>query len=184
MHFSAASTDTLALKNAIDANVTTAMWQGCSLGTGVYQLSITPLDGSSATQIYSVSGTKWAGGGTAADYIPAAAAVVSLRTAKRGRRYRGRVYIPYPSETLCANGSFTATPSSAQTAWDAFRSAMATALFPMVVATYGHSLHRTKNPGGGYTLTPVTWTPDSTPVTATTVEQALGTQRRRQSRLR
>lgn len=184
MHFSAASTDTLALNTAIQANVTGNMWLSVTGTASAYQLAITPLDGSSATQLYSVSGTKWQGGSAGGEPILAAAQVISLRTAFRGRRHRGRIYLPFPGETNYTSGVYTGTLSTIQSAWDAFRAAMTTSLFPLQVASYGHSLHRTKNPAGGYTLTPVTWPPEANPVVSITAEGTYGTQRRRQSRIR
>jgi hypothetical protein len=184
MHFLAGSMTPSALRTAIDANVTTGMWVGIALGTAVYQLQITPLDGVSATEVFTVSGSKWAGSNTAGEYSPASSFVVSFKTGTRGRRARGRIYLPFPLESQIASGVSSGAVSGAQTAWDNFRAAMNTATAPQVIATYGHSLHKTKTSGGGYTMTPVTWTATSYLVTSTTVESVLGTQRRRQSRLR
>lgn len=184
MHFQTASTDTAALKTALDTNVTSPMWVGTASNCTIYQLSITPLDGQSATQIYQVSGSKWAGLGTPGDFSPATATVISLRTAKRGRRYRGRIYIPFQTEQYMASGTNSVAVTANQTAWDNFVAAMSTASFPLVIATYGHSMHRHKNQDGSYTITPVTWPADKTLVTTATVEAVYGTQRRRQSRLR
>lgn len=184
MHFKGASTDTLALKNALDANVTTAMWAGCGVATNVYQLQITPLDGSSSTMIYTVTGTKWAGPAGSTGLIPAACVIVSLKTATRGRRSRGRVYLPFTDEGNVSAGSLDSAPTAAQAAWDTFRTAMTTSLYPMVVASYGHGYHKTGGKGQPIVYTPYTWTADSYVVTSSTVERVLGTQRKRQSRLR
>jgi hypothetical protein len=185
MHFKGASTDTLALKNALQANVTAAMWFGVGSGHGIYELQITPLDGTSATITYPVTGANWSGTIGTGDFSPATAAVVSLKTATRGRRARGRIYIPFQQEGNMNSGSATTATTAAQSAWDTFRAAMSTSLYPMVVATYGHSLHKHKDTSTGIiTMTPVTWPPDSYPVTSTTVEGVFGTQRRRQSRMR
>jgi hypothetical protein len=184
MHFYNASMDPDGLKTALDANVTTAMWAGCNNNVTCYQLTITPLDGTSATRLYTVSGSKWTGTGTASGIEPAASVVVSLKTANRGRRYRGRVYLPFPDEALVGDGSLTAATTTAQAAWDAFRTAMATASFPLHIASYGRSYHKTGGKGQPIVLTPVSWTAFSTAVTSITVEKVLGTQRRRQTRLR
>lgn len=184
MHFLAASTDTAALNTAINANVTATMWACISGQVSCYQLAITPLDGQSATITYAQTGTKWTGGAVAGDLLPSTATIVSLKTALRGRRNRGRLYLPYPTEGVATGGTYGGTLSSLQSAWDTFRGAMKTSSFPMHVASYGHSLHRHKNTDGSYTLTPVTWTATSNEVVATTVEGTFGTQRRRQSRLR
>jgi len=184
MHFFGTSGDPVSLKNALNTNVTTGMWVGTATNCSIYQLSITPLDGTSATQVFSVAGTNWAGTGTPGDYSPATATVIRLTTANRGRQNRGRLYIPFQTEQYMASGINSTSVAANQTAWDNFRSAMKTAAFPMHIASYGHSLHRTKTSGGGYTLTPVTWTPHSNEVISSTVEVTYGTQRRRQSRLR
>jgi hypothetical protein len=184
MHFKGASTDTLALKNLLNTTITTNMWFGVAIGTGVYEVEITPLDGTSATVVYPVSGGGWNGSLTATQHSPATATVVSFKTATRGRRARGRIYIPFQDEQVMNGGITTSSVTAAQTAWDTFRTAMATGTYPLVVASYGHSLHKTKTSGGGFTMTPVTWTPDSYPVTSIQVETTFGTQRRRQSRLR
>jgi hypothetical protein len=184
MHFGTASTDTAALRTALDTNVSTNMWVGVSSGATIFQLAITPLNGTAATDLYSVAGTKWTGAGSNPDYVPAVAAVVSFKTAKRGRRFRGRVFLPFLCESSINNGSLAAAPIINQTAWDTFRTAMSSASFPLMVASYGHSLHKTKTSGGGFTMTPTSWTPEANNVTAAQVETLLGTMRPRQSRLR
>ena len=184
MHFHGASTDTLALKNLLDASVTAALWTHTVSAASIYQLSITPLDGTSATDLYSVSGTKWTGGTASVDFVPQVAAVVSLRTAERGRRRRGRAFIPFIGEQYISNGAITTAVSTAQAGWDAFLAAMTTGSYPMHIASYGHSYHKSGGHGGPITYTPVTWPADSRAVTRATYETMLGTMRPRQSRLR
>ena len=184
MHFRGPSAIPTGLYTALGTNLTAAMWAGIGTDTKIYEVDITPLDGVTATLVNTPTGAQWAGSSTPGNYMPDAAGVISLRTASRGRRYRGRIYTPFILESVAANGIFTAPLTATQAAWNTFLAAMNTATWGLVVATYGHSLHRTKNPGGGYTLTPVTWTPDATPVTSLNYELTLGTQRRRQQRLR
>jgi hypothetical protein len=183
MHFYNPAADPDGLFAALDLNVNTAMWTGVMSNTAVYEVSITPLNSDGATKIYVPAGTKWAGAATAGEYSPATAVVVTLRTDKRGRRNRGRIYLPFPAESVMLSGQYATTTTSATTAWNNFRTALKTATYPMHVASYGHSLHRIKNPGGGYTLTPVSWAPTSNEVTSSQVMGTFGTQRRRQSRL-
>ena len=184
MHFRAPSLNTGGVATAIDTNVTANMWAMASLNAHVESLSITPLDGTGATLPYPVTGSKWAGTVSASiDFVPDAACVVSLRTAKRGRRYRGRVYIPFQCESQIANGVITGSLTVTANDWTAFLANMATASCRLVVATYGHGL--VKTPGvypPAYTET--TWSPDATDVATAVVESILGTQRRRQGRLR
>lgn len=184
MHFHGASTDTLALKNLLDASVTAGMWTHTLNAASIFQLAITPLDGTSGTDIYTVSGTKWTGGTASTDFVPQVAAIVSLRTAERGRRRRGRVFLPFIGEQYIANGSITTAVSTAQGAWDAFLAAMTTGSYPLHIASYGHSYHKSGGHGSPITYTPYTWPPDSRPVTRATYETLLGTMRPRQSRLR
>jgi len=184
MHFFGASVDPNGLRNALNSNVAANMWIGVHSGASIYQLGITPLDNSTATQIYQVSGANWTGQTAGGDYVPQVAGVVSLRTAVRGRQNRGRVFTPFINEAVISNGSFSGSLTSVQTAWDTFRTSMKTASWPLHVASYGHSLHKTKSSSGVITLTPVTWTPHSNEVITSTYETVLGTMRPRQGRLR
>jgi hypothetical protein len=130
----------------------------------VDHISITPLDGASATAVFVETNARWTGGSTDLP-IPAAAQVVSLRTALRGRSHRGRLYLPFMVEGNFANGSVsTGSNAAIQTAWDSFVTGMATGTAPLVVASYLHATAEN--------------------VTKAACEFVVGTQRRRQSRLR
>lgn len=184
MHFHGASVDPDGLHTALVANITAGMWLTTFSGASIYQMTITPLDGAAATKVYAASGGNMTGQASGPDYIPAVASVISLRTNLRGRRNRGRIFLPFVSEAVASNGAYTLPVTAWQTTWNTFMAAMNTSLWPLHVASYGHSLHRTKTPGGGYTLTPVSWPPTSNAVTQLVVESTFGTMRRRQSRLR
>jgi len=184
MHFFSASLDPDGLMSLLNTNVTTALWVGTVSSASVFSVAITPLDGAAATKVYAPTGAGWQGAVSSGEFVPAAAGIVSFRTDKRGRQYRGRLFVPFVAETVITNGSYTSPMTGGQAAWNSFRTAMKTAAFPLHIASYGHSLHKTKQAGGGFTMTPVTWAPHSTEVTATTVENTLGTMRPRQSRLR
>ena len=184
MHFKGASSDPAGLFAALNTNVTNTMWANIGTDGVITEVQITPLDSAqSATQVFAPTGAKWAGLATPGDYSPHTATVISLRTAKRGRQNRGRIYLPFPIEANMIKGT-SASVATAQTAWDTFRTAMTTGSWPLHVASYGHGMHRAKTPGGGYVITPVSWTPHSEAVTSLLVEPLFGTQRRRQSRLR
>jgi len=164
MHFSRASSSASAVASAIDASVTSAMWTDIQNGWSVNQLQVTPLDGSSATFLLAVTGAKWTGT-TAGDFVPGASAIVSLRTGLRGRSHRGRIFRPGIAEASMSNGQLTTgSVATTQTAWNTFLTTVTTAGATPVVASYLHQ------------------TADS--VTSYLCELVLGTQRRRQSRLR
>lgn len=164
MHFRKTASNAGAVGALIDGNVTANMWNPTSSGASVTELHITPLDGSTATFIQTASGAKWTGG-TTGDFIPGAAALVSLRTVRRGRSYRGRVYLPFVGESNQTNGALIAgSVTAVSTAWATFLNAMIAATCPLVVASYRLA--------------------SATDVASTVAETLLGTQRRRQSRLR
>ena len=106
--------------------------------TTLDQFVYTPLDGTSASSVI----THSLAGQQAGDALPASTAlVVTLRTAMRGRSYRGRVYQgPWTEVTNGAGG----TPSSTQVAfvagqWAAFLAALVGTGASLVVASYLHS---------------------------------------------
>jgi hypothetical protein len=140
------------------------MWAPVSLSASINQMAITPLDGSSATLIQSVSGTIWTGG-QGGDFIPQASALVSLRTTLRGKSKRGRVFLPFLGEAAQANGSLVSTIVTAgQTGWTNFVTTLAASVTDLVVASY--LLSSAQN------------------VSNANVESLIGTQRRRMQRLR
>lgn len=110
------------------------------------------------------------GGSASATTLPPNCAVlVHKRTALGGRRHRGRFYLPWVAgeATVGEDGTIGATQvTQYQTAVNAFRSALSTAVTPMVVL---HSLGRTSVPA-------------ATPVSALTVDPLIATQRRRLGR--
>lgn len=164
MHFTAVGSSAGAVAASVNTNVTAAMWGFVSLSAQVQQMAVTPLDGSTATLIFPTSGAKWTGS-QGGDWSPASCGIVSLRTNLRGRSHRGRLYIPFVAEAAMTNGALVAgQQSAAGLAWTNFLTAMSAASVPLQVASYKLVL--------------------VTPCTATIVELALGTQRRRQSRLR
>lgn len=137
IHFRGTPGSAAGLYTALDANVTAAMWIQVAASATVEEVGITPLDGTTATLINNPGGVaKWSGS-TSGDYIPAASSLLSLRTAKRGVSYRGRVYLPFLPESEQTNG-FTGNTdrATAQAAWVTFRTAVAAAGYTMVVASY------------------------------------------------
>jgi len=167
--------------NAIDAAVTTELWFNVSSLAHVTEQVVTPLDGSSATLHFPVTGTKWQGNASSSDMEPGPAAIVSLRTNNRGRRFRGRLFLPFQGEIGSANGVISTATTVSQAAWTAFVLALGTATYPLVIASYGYSLLINTR---AHTISESTWTPFATPVATALVESTFGTQRRRQGRLR
>jgi hypothetical protein len=164
MHFSSDSYDIPSLITAIDANVTAAMWQQTNTDSHIAEYTLTPLDGSSASVVHATgSPAKFSGPQSGGDLLPQVAVLVKLNTASRGRRARGRAYLPWCQEGVVANGIYNATARAAQqTAWNSFRSAMASASKPLQVASYAN--------------------PSAEDCTAATVESLTATQRLRQPR--
>lgn len=165
MHFQGVGKTSADVYAALDTNVAAQLWNIVSGDAKVGEVRVTKLDGGSATYVATPTGAKWAGpGGTGGDTVPQVAAVISLRTALRGRSHRGRIFMPFPVESAIANGRITASITTNVTAWNTFIVAMNTAAVPLVVASYKL---------GSKEL-----------VTSVLLETVLGTQRRRQTRLR
>lgn len=164
IHIRRAGSNSAAVASALDSNAASAMWTDMSSGAVMQRLDVTPLDGASATYQLATSGAKWTGT-TAGDFLPAAAGLVSLRTGLRGRANRGRIYRPFITETSNSNGVLgSGGVAAAQTAWNTWLTAMNAAGFIPVVASYVHVYRQD--------------------ITSVLVEATLGTQRRRQTRLR
>lgn len=155
--------DSALLNEALQAHITTNMFACVSGFMKIDHVDITPLDGSTATASFP-AGTAWKG--NAGDKpIPAVAQVIKLTTLKRGRSHRGRVFLPNVDEAVFEGGGLADVQFSLTVpAWSAFRDAMETDGWPLVVASYKLA------------------TADA--VTVTTPEKIACTQRRRQSRLR
>jgi hypothetical protein len=127
-------------------------------------LSIIALDGTASTVILPGPSVV---GGTAGDWIPQVSELVSLKTGVRGRANRGRIYLPFVAEGAVGNGVLMpATVAPLNTAWEAFRVAMQTAHWSLVVASYD----RAHSGAGAH----------ENIVTTCLVETQTATQRRRQ----
>jgi len=155
------------LATDLDAQATGSMW-GCIVpSASVSDIAITPLDGSTATSHYTpATPAHWVGqNGT--DFVPQVAAIIKLTTGLRGRSHRGRLFLPFIEEGAISNGLLlSATRSGVEGAWQDFGDHMlATAhVWALGVASYKLATFE-----GASTIT---------------CEGVLGTQRRRQGRLR
>lgn len=166
VHILKALSSPSAVAAALDANANGNMWGYVSPAYVMQRIDVTELDGASASYSLLTSGFKWTGQG-AGDAIPAAACVLTLRTAFRGRTHRGRLFLGPISEGGQTAGILTGGVflTNVQNAWDSWLAAMVAAGFQPVVASY-------KFPAG------------QVPITSILVNQVVATQRRRQSRLR
>lgn len=141
MHFKKASSNPAALASSLDTNATNTMWEMQTTAASVTNIQITPLDGSSVTFPYTpITPAHWTGHGGAGDFSPQIANIIKLLTAKRGRSYRGRVYLPWVAEGQSGDGGLNGTSKATCTAaWVAFMAAMTGDGFDLVVASYLHS---------------------------------------------
>lgn len=129
----------------------------------INDFSITKLDGVSATQIIAPT-SPLLGNGAGPDFIPAASACLSIRTAKRGRSFRGRMYHPFVSENRQTQGTFDpADVALCVNQWNLFGAAMAIRGWNLGVASYLLS--------------------EFNAATSVSMDQTLCTQRRRQDRV-
>lgn len=128
-------------------------------------LDIIKLDGSSATFTYTLPTVIQ--GNQGGEYSPASCAVVSMHTAQRGPRGRGRKYVGPIVEGKMTDGSLNVDAvGEMQDAWDLLLGQWNSPAgdLRLGIASYVHS--------------------DFHPVTSARVDGVLGTQRRRQDRLR
>lgn len=140
LHFSAPGKTETDVFTAIDAHVTGTMWESVSSATIIDRVDILKLDGTSTTHGHATDLTgKWQGSGSSA-IIPQGAHVVSLRSDLRGRSNRGRVYLPFVSESVQDDGKLTsAVIADVLAGWGAFANAMATDGVALGIASYKHS---------------------------------------------
>jgi hypothetical protein len=159
---------------AFQAAWQTNQLQGLQNQAVLGSVSIIPLDGISGSSTFTTTGTgKWIGSETG-DVLVAIAGMVKIQTGLRGRNRRGRVYLPFIGEAATVSGTLTTTVQAAMsTAWNAFQGAIAAST--PIPFLFGVASYDRKHSGAGAMFTPAT---------TTSVESFVGTQRRRQSRLR
>lgn len=165
MHFKKSGSNPAAIAAILNTNVSANMWYCQEASSFIGEVDITPLDGTSVTYPYIPPvAANWTGQRTTTDKMPNACNLIKLVTAKRGRSYRGRVYLPWIHAASPTNGVLDAgTVSNCTTAWVAFLAAMASSGAPLVIASY---LHATAEP-----------------VVAVICERDIATQRRRNQRI-
>jgi hypothetical protein len=124
MHFgtNGASPSALAddLLNTIDAAGGT-LFEALSANMFIESVDVIPLDGTTATVIVPADGATNTNlqGQSSGGEEPAVAVTVSLKTDTRGRRHRGRIYLPCVGESAITDGFIDSTRlANMQTAWD------------------------------------------------------------------
>jgi len=164
IHMHAAATDPASLAITINTAVGPNMWDQANSTSVVEEIHITKLDGSSATYVYLTGGgANYHSATSSGTIIPQACALVKLTTAFRGRRHRGRIYLPFVADGKAPNGLLLATRYNNVTAgWTSFRTTTSAAGADLVVASYTEASFK--------------------PVTSLSCEIATATQRRRQPR--
>lgn len=167
LHVESATATDLQVRDALAAsfNAGIGMFECMSTLFTCSEYEMLPLDGTSGTTPYTLS-TPLQGGGGSGDFIPAAAGVMSFRTAHRGSQGRGRAFIGPVPEGFQAFGQLDATKRSDMVgSWQAFQSTLQASSTQVahVIASYKHSTFHTVN---AYSIRP-----------------QLGTLRRRQNQL-
>lgn len=138
MHFRKSGGDASDVYDTLDSNVTAAMWEVAPEHAHIHSVDVTPLDGTGATYTgLTGDASKWSGPIASGLSTPQVCALVKLNTAKRGRSFRGRVYIPWASEQNVTAGQVdSANVTAAQAAWTAFIADMDGDSCQLVVASY------------------------------------------------
>jgi hypothetical protein len=138
IHVHKADSEAINVGDDIAASVNASMWKCLMGGDGISALQITPLFGSLPTIVYPTDGSpKWHGSATGTDWVPSLAAVVSLKTALRGRSNRGRVFVGPVAESESYSGNLsTATAAAMQGGWASFGSSLIGLDSEHVVASY------------------------------------------------
>lgn len=164
MHFSAPGKTLAQVFTALDNRVVTNMWCGATVDTKAITVTLTPLDGSGSTLVQPVTpAAKWAGPAVTGDVVPQVAAIIKFATAKRGRSFRGRIFVPFTAEAQQSSGVVTpATVAAATAAWATWLTNMNGDGVHPVVASYKLG--------------------SAEAITAATAEAMTATQRRRQFR--
>lgn len=156
------------IMTALDNAAAGGMW-ACVVPTAqVVDVGITPLDGTTATQHFTPPTPSHWTGQNGTQFVPQVSAIVKLSTGDRGRSKRGRIFLPFIAESSIANGVLDSTQAAAmQTEWNDFQDDLGagTPSCLLVVASYKLGTATTA-------IEPIQ------------VEGILGTQRRRQGRLR
>jgi hypothetical protein len=155
------------IEDALNAHVTANMWATVSTNASIVEVSMTLLDGVTATLSFNPTTPAHWTGGFGTDFIPQGSSLIKFQTLLRGRSHRGRMFLPYLPETLQTAGALDpAETTDAEVAWAAFQVALQgnSPALEHVVASYKLATAQ--------------------PVAAYVAEGESATQRRRQTRNR
>src|SRR5690349_16533856 len=166
IHVRAPASDETAVFNALNARVTTEMWDPCTNQLTTNEVVVTKLDGTPDGIVFaggSLSG-EWRTDFGSDDFMPQGCALIKLSSSATGRSGRGRVYLPFISELKQSGGSVDPTSvTTCTSAWNDFIGNLGEMDGVFVcVASYLHST--------------------SSDVVASRCESAIATQRRRNKR--
>lgn len=153
-----------------------AVMAACPAAVTITQIDYTVLDGMSL--IYSKAHAV-AGGGGASSLPSEVSMAVTLRTNIRGRRNRGRIYLPpMTPSNIGANGNWSSTLTTfIVNQYLGMMGALTPKQWAPVVASYGHSL--INDPSDPHDKIEVNWTPYATNIVTPTIDAKPDVQRRR-----
>lgn len=125
----------LDLAGFIDSNVQTHQFEGMRDAQEATQLDLLALDGTSATQTFSLS--NWAGESGSGDALIGQAMLLLGRTGLRGGQNRGRIFLPSPLESIVTMGVLVeANRAEIENAWDGYLQELADDGVEWGVASY------------------------------------------------
>lgn len=154
----------------------TQWFANCPSSTTLEQIDYVILDGSSLGSTIPHAQV----GVTGSPLPPEVSPVLTLLTGKRGRRYRGRIYLPTPNLTAADSAGQIATGvrTSIQNQFLGLMTQLASIQWAPVVASYGHGQTTDKVTK---VVTKTTWPPFATPITAVRMDQFFDVQRSRKT---
>jgi len=140
LHFRTSEHDEEAISSIVASNLAAHADEAlCGLSTAytLTGIDVIPLDGTSATQAFTMTGTSGQGG---SDYIPQGAGCVSLHTGIRGPKGRGRIYVGPWAEAQTSSGDLGGNADLLATGWSAIKEALDGLELFLVVASYVHGV--------------------------------------------
>lgn len=179
IHVSSATLSPSQVLTALDGAIAAGSFDCLNSGFDLHSAVITKLDNATPSVEGPLSNPNWNGTGSG-EGSPASSAVVTLKTTSRGRRHTGRIYIGWVAEDKMASGQVLAASQAVMNAaWATNVANLTSAGIPLHVTSYGFD-------GVAPPPKPVreAFAASTLPVVTATVGGTLGTQRRRQSRLR
>jgi hypothetical protein len=138
IHIRKSGSNAAAIAVIVDAAVTAPMWRFMDTHSKIVFQVVTPLDGGSVSLPVATGGpAKWSGTQTNQQPLFQVSELIKVLTAKRGRSYRGRVFLPWVDEAgVSGNALDGATTALVTAGWVAFLASLTGAGAKMVVASY------------------------------------------------